>query len=143
LCNAGKQIQHAAAYVCQNKKENMPRPSRSSPYPKNNMIFMLHDYTRLQMSCALLLFTTVLAFIFLRFALWCRNAAKPCFMWPASCMLWHWRCAFSFVYINRSSPLRVKNRWGEQQNQTYGFIGNFSVVVHSLAMHIVKFVRFV
>ena len=43
------------------------------------------------------------------------------------------------------SPLKVENRWGEQQNQTYVYmlISNFSFVVHSLMMNIVKFVRFV
>ena len=48
--NAGKHTACCiAAYVCQNKKENMLRSSSSSPH-QNNMIFMLHDYTRLQTS---------------------------------------------------------------------------------------------
>ena len=89
----------------------MPRPSSSSPH--QNIIIMLQDYARLQMSCELLHFTTT-AFILLPFALSCRNTARPWFVRPVSVMLRQWLCAFSFCLHISFQPAKNKSSLGSK-----------------------------
>ena len=129
-CNASKQTHTARSigdYFCQNKKENMPRTSSSSPH-QNNMIFMLHDYTRLQTSS----FYDSFGFYFFTVCVVMPQRSEALLYVTCIVHALPMTLRIFFCLINCSSPLKVKNRW-KQQNQTYVFISNFPVVVHSLA----------
>ena len=52
------------------------------------------------------------------------------------------RIFFLLRYSFQPGKIKSKEQLG-QKNQTYLFISNFPVVLHSLTMHIVKFVRFI